>query len=103
MPMPLSNAEKQRAFRERNVVVLTADARAIAGMLIHMADQNKLKKVARSSTTISGIQTAARKNGQSRWGLSGSMASMGRSPKQRCWKKFATTRRRIAGGSKQPA
>jgi hypothetical protein len=47
MPMPLSNAEKQRAFRERNVVVLTADAREIADMLIHMADQNKLKKVAR--------------------------------------------------------
>ena len=45
--MPLSNAEKQRAFRERNVVVLTADARAIAGMLIDMADQSKLKKIAR--------------------------------------------------------
>jgi hypothetical protein len=45
--MPLSNAEKQRRWRERNVVVLTADAREIAGMLIDMADQGKLKKIAR--------------------------------------------------------
>lgn len=45
--MGLTNAERQQRWRERNVVVLTADARDIAGTLIDMADQSKLKKVAR--------------------------------------------------------
>jgi hypothetical protein len=45
--MALTNAEKQARFRDRNVLSLTGDARTIAGKLIDMADQNKLRKVAR--------------------------------------------------------
>jgi len=45
--MALSNAEKQARFRDRNVVLLTGDARAIAGKLIDMDDQGKLRRIAR--------------------------------------------------------
>jgi hypothetical protein len=45
--MPLTNAEKQQRWRDRNMVVLTADARDIAEKLIEMGDQAKLRKVAR--------------------------------------------------------
>jgi hypothetical protein len=45
--MPLTNAEKQQRWRDRNVVVLTADATEIAGKLMDMADQPKLTKIAR--------------------------------------------------------
>jgi hypothetical protein len=45
--MAISNAEKQARFRDRNVVLLTADARDIAAKLIEMGDQAKLRKVAR--------------------------------------------------------
>ena len=45
--MALSNAEKQARFRDRNVVLLTGDAQAIAGKLIDMDDQGKLRKIAR--------------------------------------------------------
>ena len=44
--MPLTNAEKQQRWRDRNVVVLTGDAKAIAEQLIGMSDQKKLRKVA---------------------------------------------------------
>jgi hypothetical protein len=44
--MALSNAEKQRRFRERNQIILTDDAAAIAATLIAMDDQRKLKKIA---------------------------------------------------------
>jgi hypothetical protein len=45
--MALSNAEKQSRFRDRNVVVLTDDARGIAQKLIAIGDQNKLRRIAR--------------------------------------------------------
>ena len=45
--MPLTNAEKQQRWRDRNVIVLTATAREIAEKLIEMDDQPKLRKVAR--------------------------------------------------------
>jgi hypothetical protein len=45
--MALSNAEKQARWRQRYQVVLTQDAREIAGKLIEMADQAKLRRVAR--------------------------------------------------------
>jgi hypothetical protein len=43
--MALSNAEKQARFRDRNLVLLTGDAREIAAKLIAMADQKKLRKI----------------------------------------------------------
>jgi hypothetical protein len=43
--MALTNAEKQRRFQERNVVVLTRSAEDIAEKLMLMADQEKLRKV----------------------------------------------------------
>ena len=43
--MALTNAEKQRRFRERNVIVLTEDAKDIAGRLIDMEDQAELRRV----------------------------------------------------------
>jgi hypothetical protein len=45
--MPLTNAQKQARWRERNIVVLTARAEEIAEKLMDMADQKKLRKVAR--------------------------------------------------------
>lgn len=45
--MPLTNAEKQARFRDRNVVTLTGAAGEIAAKLIDMSDQKKLKKVHR--------------------------------------------------------
>jgi hypothetical protein len=45
--MALTNAERQRRCRERNVVVLTDRAEDIAEKLIDMEDQAKLRKVAR--------------------------------------------------------
>lgn len=44
--MPLSSAEKQARYRARNVVLLTADARAIADKLLEIEDQAKLIQVA---------------------------------------------------------
>jgi hypothetical protein len=43
--LALSNAEKQRRWRERNLVPLTADAREIARRLAAMDDQVKLAQV----------------------------------------------------------
>jgi hypothetical protein len=43
--MPLSSAEKQARYRNRNVVLLTADARAIADKLIEMEDRAKLVQI----------------------------------------------------------
>jgi hypothetical protein len=43
--MALSNAEKQARFRNRNVLLLTGDARDIAAKLIEMVDQKKLRMV----------------------------------------------------------
>jgi hypothetical protein len=45
--MPRNNAENQRRFRERNVVLLTARAEEIAEKLMDMEDQKKLQKVYR--------------------------------------------------------
>ena len=45
--MPQTNAEYQRRFRSRNVVVLTASAEQIAERLIGMKDQSKLRWIAR--------------------------------------------------------
>jgi hypothetical protein len=45
--MPLTNAEKQQRWRDRNVIVLTAAANDIATKLIEMEDQPKLRKVAK--------------------------------------------------------
>ncbi len=44
--MPFSNAEKQRRYRERNQILLSANASVIAKRLIRMSDQNKLRRVA---------------------------------------------------------
>jgi hypothetical protein len=44
--MALSNAEKQARFRDRNVVLLTGDAQAIAGRLIDLVDRGKLRRIA---------------------------------------------------------
>jgi hypothetical protein len=49
--MPLTNAEKQARFRDRNVVTLTGAAGEIAAKLIDMSDQKKLKKVHRIVAT----------------------------------------------------
>jgi hypothetical protein len=43
--MPLTSAEKQARYRKRNVVLLTADAHAIADKLMAMEDQAKLIQV----------------------------------------------------------
>jgi hypothetical protein len=43
--MPLTSAEKQARYRERNVLLLTADAHAIAEKLIGMEDQAKLVEI----------------------------------------------------------
>jgi len=45
--MALSNAEKQARFRDRNVVLLTGDAQTVAGKLIAMDNQGKLRRIAR--------------------------------------------------------
>jgi hypothetical protein len=45
--MALTNAEKQRRWRARNVIVLTAGAREIARRLAAMDDQDKLAQVVR--------------------------------------------------------
>ena len=44
--MPLTNAQKQERWRERNQVVLTEPAKRIAAKLIAMDDEEKLRKVA---------------------------------------------------------
>src|SRR5262249_52546299 len=46
-PMALTNAQKQARFRERNTIVLTADAQEIAEKLMDMEDQAKLHKIHR--------------------------------------------------------
>ena len=43
--MPLTSAEKQARYRARNMILLTADARAIADKLMEMEDQAKLVQV----------------------------------------------------------
>ena len=45
--MALSNLERQKRWQERNLVKLTGSAMEIAEQLIGMADQAKLRKVAR--------------------------------------------------------
>jgi hypothetical protein len=45
MPVALTNAEKQRRWRERNQVVLTERTEDIAEKLIDMEDQKKLRKI----------------------------------------------------------
>jgi hypothetical protein len=45
--MGITGAEKQRRFRERNMVVLTASAEDIAATMIGMSDQKKLRSVVR--------------------------------------------------------
>jgi hypothetical protein len=47
MAVPLTNAQKQDRYRERHQVLLTARAEEIAEKLIEMADQAKLRKIAR--------------------------------------------------------
>jgi hypothetical protein len=44
--MALTNAEKQRRWRDRNIATLTGDAASIAAQLIGMTDQKKLRKIA---------------------------------------------------------
>jgi hypothetical protein len=43
--MPLTSAEKQARYRARNMVLLTADAHAIAAKLIEMEDRAKLTQI----------------------------------------------------------
>jgi hypothetical protein len=43
--MPLTSAEKQARYRARNVVLLTANAQAIADKLLEMEDQAKLIQI----------------------------------------------------------
>jgi hypothetical protein len=43
--MPLTSAQKQARYRARNIVMLTADAPAIANKLMEMEDQAKLIQV----------------------------------------------------------
>jgi hypothetical protein len=45
--MPLTNAQKQRRFRDRNVIVLTDRAEDIAEKPMDMEDQKKLRKIAK--------------------------------------------------------
>lgn len=45
--MALTNAEKQARWRSRNQIVLTEHAREIAEKLIEMADQAKLRRIAK--------------------------------------------------------
>jgi len=42
--MALTNAQKQRRFGDRNVIVLTDRAEQIAEKLIDMEDQKKLRR-----------------------------------------------------------
>jgi hypothetical protein len=44
--MPLTGAEKQARYRARNILLLTADARAIADRLMEIGDQAKLFQIA---------------------------------------------------------
>jgi len=44
--MALTNAQKQRRFGDRNVIVLTDRAEQIAEKLIDMEDQKKLRRIA---------------------------------------------------------
>jgi hypothetical protein len=48
--MAMTNAQKQARWRERNVVVLTESAKAIAEKLMGMDDQDKLRKITRLMT-----------------------------------------------------
>jgi hypothetical protein len=43
--MPLTSAEKQARYRDRNMVLLTADAPSIVGKLMEMEDQAKLIQI----------------------------------------------------------
>jgi hypothetical protein len=43
--MALTNAQKQRRWRERSVLLLSADAREIARRLAAMDDQTKLARI----------------------------------------------------------
>ncbi len=45
--MALTNAQKQRRFGDRNVIVLTDRAEQIAEKLIDMEDQKKLRRIAK--------------------------------------------------------
>ena len=45
--MALTNAQKQRRFGDRNVIVLTDRAEQIAEKLFDMEDQKKLRRIAK--------------------------------------------------------
>jgi len=53
--MPLSNAEKQRRWRKRNVVVLTHNADDIAAQLIGMPDQEELREVGKKLRKVASF------------------------------------------------
>jgi hypothetical protein len=60
--MSLTSAEKQARYRDRHVVVLTADAHTIAAKLLAMDDQTKLAQIA----TLLRDRIAPR-DGRCRW------------------------------------
>ena len=53
--MPLSNAEKQRRFRERKVIVLTREASDIAEQLIELHDQDELRATVRKLRKVASF------------------------------------------------
>jgi hypothetical protein len=54
--MPLTNAEKQRRWRDRNVIVLTRDAADSAGWLIdQIADHDELKDIVKKLRKVANF------------------------------------------------
>jgi hypothetical protein len=53
--MPLTNAEKQKRFRERKVIVLTHDANDIAERLIELHDQDELRATVRKLRKVASF------------------------------------------------
>jgi hypothetical protein len=53
--MPLTNAEKQKRFRERKVIVLTHDANDMAERLIELHDQDELRATVRKLRKVASF------------------------------------------------
>jgi hypothetical protein len=54
--MPLTNAEKQARWRDRNVIVLTRDAREIAGQLIdQITDRDGLQDIVKTLRKVASF------------------------------------------------
>jgi hypothetical protein len=54
--MPLTNAEKQARWRDRNVIVLTRDAPEIAGLLIdQITDHDELNDIVKKLRKVASF------------------------------------------------